>query len=370
MKNILTNVLVAIVSTVVTFFLVTNYYPQPVSEDHAVPVAQLIDYSADQTFVNTKPREWALNPGNDFVSVSRRATNSVVNITTLSPTGYKVASGSGVVVTTDGYIVTNQHVVEDGSTFEVTLSDKRKLYARLIGTDPTTDLALLWVNSRDLTPLTYGNSDYVDVGQWVLAVGNPFSLTSTVTAGIVSAKARNINILKDAYSIESFIQTDAVVNPGNSGGALVNSRGELIGINTAIISESGGYEGYSFAIPSNLVRKVIDDIREFGEVKRAVLGVGIGEIDDDLATTLKLPGVNGVRITSVTPGSSAAEAGLRKEDVIVSINGNHTNSIPELQEQVALFRPGDRIYLEYYRNGQRFRKENVLLKGIQQSNNN
>ena len=367
MKNFLSNILVAIVSTVLTFFLVTNYYqPQSINQEPE-KLVQLVNKEKENNFINIRPKEETFNNIPDFVTVSRRATSSVVNISTLSPTGYKIASGSGVIMTTDGYIITNNHVVEDGSTFEVALSDKRKLFARLIGTDPSTDLALLRVTARNLTPLTYGNSDYVKVGEWVLAVGNPFNLSSTVTAGIVSAKARNINILQDVYAVESFIQTDAVVNPGNSGGALINARGELIGINTAIISESGGYEGYSFAIPANLVRKVIDDIREFGSVKRAILGVSIGDVNFEMAENLSLPALKGVRITGVTKGSSAAEAGLRIDDVIISINGNHTNSVPELQEQVALFRPGDRITLEYYRNGQHQRKDNVLLKGIQDS---
>ena len=325
--------------------------------------AQLVS-SHETTPVNTKPRSWAVNPVNDFVATSQRAMSSVVNITTMGTTGYRVSSGSGVIISSDGYIITNHHVIEDGSSFEVTLYDKRQVNARFIGSDPTTDLALLKINVRGLFPITYGNSDFVRVGEWVLAVGNPFNLTSTVTAGIVSAKARNINILRGDYSIESFIQTDAVVNPGNSGGALVNARGELIGINTAIISESGGYEGYSFAIPANLVRKVIEDLQEYGEVRRAILGVGIREVSDDDAAKMRLPNVAGVFITNVTQGSSAFEAGLRNGDVIISINDISTNSVPELQEQVALFRPGDMIDLEYFRNGRRYRRENIRLKGL------
>ena len=291
----------------------------------------------------------------------------MVNINTLSASGYRISSGSGVIISADGYIITNHHVAEDGSTYEITLYNKRKLEAELMGSDPTTDLALLKVDARNLRPLAYGDSEKVEVGQWVMAVGNPFNLSSTVTAGIISAKARNINILRGSYAIESFIQTDAVVNPGNSGGALVNEQGELIGINTAIISESGGYEGYSFAIPSNLVRKVIRDIREFGEVQRAVLGVGISEVTDDIAARLVLPVVAGVYITNVSGESSAAEAGLRSGDVIISINGIKTNSVPEMQEQVALFRPGDRISLEFYREGRKYRRDNVTLKSLDRS---
>jgi serine protease Do len=363
MKNILSNVVVAVVSTAFTFFLFHNYYqPSPLVIEEERPV-QLVSHR-DDAFVNSPPREWSVNPPSDFTTVSEAATASVVNISTLSSTGYRISSGSGVIVSTDGYIITNHHVLEDGSTFQVTLYDKRKLEAELIGKDPSTDLALIKIKTGGLRPVVFGNSDQVRIGEWVLAVGNPFNLSSTVTAGIVSAKARNINILKSSYSIESFIQTDAVVNPGNSGGALVNSQGELIGINTAILSESGGYEGYSFAIPSNLVRKVIADLKEYREVRRAILGVGIQDVTDEIAADLKLPKVAGVYINNVNQGSSAAEAGLRTGDVLISVNGVETQSVPELQEQVALFRPGDRISVEYFRSGRRHKKEDVLLKGL------
>jgi serine protease Do len=291
----------------------------------------------------------------------------VVNINTLSASGYRLSSGSGVIISADGYIITNHHVTTDGSRIEVSFHDKRKEEATIVGNDPATDLALLKVKGENYSFLEYGNSDQVEVGQWVLAVGNPFNLSSTVTAGIVSAKARSINILREAYAVESFIQTDAAVNPGNSGGALVNERGELIGINAAILSESGGFEGYSFAIPSNLARKVVNDLREFGQVQRAILGIGIRDLTPERAGKLSLPAIAGVEITSVSRGSSAAEAGLRAGDVIVSINGAATNSMPELQEQVALFRPGDRISLELYRDGQKFRRDNVKLKSLAES---
>lgn len=368
MKNILMNVCIALISTTLTFFLLKKYdqSDQMVVEKNAFEQpAQLANY--EDVPINTSPRGWSNELPTDFVSVSEKATSSVVNITTMGTTGYRVASGSGVIISSDGYIITNNHVVEDGYSFEVSLFDKRTLNARLVGKDPSTDLALIKVNARNLIPMNYGNSDFVKIGEWVLAVGNPFNLTSTVTAGIVSSKARNINILRGAYSIESFIQTDAVVNPGNSGGALVNTRGELIGINTAILSESGGYEGYSFAIPSNLVRKVIQDLRQYGSVQRAILGVSIAEVSDEIAANLSLPTVAGVYINDVNRGSSAADAGLQSGDVIISINGIPTNSIPELQEQVALFRPGDRINLEYFRNGRRFLKENIRLKGLNSS---
>jgi len=364
MKNLVLNLFVAIASSAFTFFLFQHYYQTKSSiQEIQNPQVTLANFS--EVPVNTNPRNWIPHSSDaDFVTTSKKVTAAVANINTLSASGYRISSGSGVIISSDGYIITNHHVVEDGSSFEVTLHDKRKLEAELIGSDPTTDLALLKTDARDLKPITYGDSDEVEVGEWVLAVGNPFNLTSTVTAGIVSAKARNINILQGSYAIESFIQTDAVVNPGNSGGALVNEAGELIGINTAIISESGGYEGYSFAIPANLVRKVIRDIREFGEVQRAVLGVGIQEVSNEVAAELTLPTVAGVYITSVSAGSSAAEAGLRMGDVITSINGVKTNSVPELQEQVALFRPTDRVSIEFYREGRKYRRDNVILKGL------
>ncbi|MEN0003447.1 MAG: trypsin-like peptidase domain-containing protein [Bacteroidota bacterium] len=368
MRHILINALVAIISTVCTFTLMKQFDETPATQEIVLASnAQLVKQASEtETLVNTKPRQWANNftAESDFRSVSAGATESVVNITTLSVTGYRVASGSGVITSRNGYIITNHHVVEDGSSFEVSLQDKRTFEAQLVGSDPTTDLAVLKISAGGLRPVPFGDSDNVEVGEWVLAVGNPFNLTSTVTAGIVSAKARNINILKGSYAIESFIQTDAVVNPGNSGGALINTNGELIGINTAIISESGGYEGYSFAIPANLVAKVVRDLKDYGSVQRAVLGVVIQDVNANLAEDLGLPSIEGVFISSVSPDGSAYKAGIKKGDVITEINGIATNSVPELQEQVARFRPGDRISLEYYRNGRRYFKSNIPLKGL------
>jgi len=222
-------------------------------------------------------------------------------------------------------------------------------------------LALIKINSSDLPYLTLGNSDSLRVGEWVLAVGNPFNLESTVTAGIVSAKGRNINILDDQYSIESFIQTDAAVNPGNSGGALVNTNGELVGINTAIITRSGRYEGYSFAVPANLVRKVIRDLRDYGEVQRGILGVNIDPVDSRLAKQLGLTAIEGIHISEVRSNSGADEAGLRSGDVIIGINGLKTATVPELQEQVGRYRPGDLITVEYIRKGKKYETQ-VTLK--------
>ncbi len=368
MKQVFWSIAIALLSSAFTFLMMSRWYAPPAPEAGSTSESRLV--SAVETsplpnpLINQPPRLWQQSPPADFVSTSKLVTAAVVNINTLSASGYRISSGSGVIISSDGYIITNDHVIEDGSSYEVSMYDRRKLEAKVIGTDPTTDLALIKVQARGLRPIPYGDSDQIEVGQWVLAVGNPFNLSSTVTAGIVSAKARNINILQGSYAIESFVQTDAVVNPGNSGGALVNEQGELIGINTAIISESGGYEGYSFAIPSNLVRKVVRDIREFGEVQRAILGVSIAEVSDETAADSGLPNVAGVYITSVSNGSSAAEAGLKPGDIIISINQVKTNSVPQLQEQIALYRPGERISLAFYREGKKYRRDNVVLQSL------
>ena len=301
----------------------------------------------------------------DFVTTSARVTPAIVNIISKN-NGQTRSNGSGVIISEDGYIITNNHVVSGGTSTEVTTNDKRTFSASLVGVDPTTDLALLKIDARNLDPLEFGDSDGVRVGEWVLAVGNPFNLTSTVTLGIVSAKARSINILREQeYSVESFIQTDAVVNPGNSGGALVDSSGKLVGINAAILTETGSYEGYSFAIPSNLVRKVINDLREYGEVRRAILGIRITNVDETIAQQFNLDEVSGVLIDSINPNSSAEDAGLKAGDVIIELNGKATNSIPELQEQVATLRPGSKIDLKFIRNGRLSSKNDIVLKGLQ-----
>jgi Do/DeqQ family serine protease len=269
------------------------------------------------------------------------------------PRGGGQGSGSGVIIAANGYIVTNNHVIEKASKIEVVLDDKRKFDAELVGADPNTDLAVLKVKADNLPFVKYGNSDDVKVGQWVLAVGNPFNLNSTVTAGIISAKGRNIDILrrKDNMGIESFIQTDAVVNPGNSGGALVNLNGDLIGINSAIASHTGSFEGYAFAIPSSLASKVVDDLLKYKVVQRALLGVQIQEVDAKLASEKKLPTLNGVYVQGLSASSAAAAAGLKTGDIITQINGVAVNTSSQLQEQVARFRPGDKIKVNYLRNG-------------------
>lgn len=349
-----------------TFFLYHHLKDELTEElSNSSPSVQFAGYKPST--VNIKPSGDTYIP-EDFVATAERVTNAVVNITVKSRTGYEqVSGGSGVIISEDGFIITNNHVIDAGGRIEVTLHNRRNYNAILIGRDPTTDLALIKIEENDLPTLEYGDSDDVNVGEWVLAVGNPFNLTSTVTAGIVSAKGRNINILRGLYSIESFIQTDAVVNPGNSGGALVNMQGKLVGINSAIMSESGGYEGYSFAIPSNLVRKIVKDLEDFGEVKRAILGISIIDVNEEIAADMKLPEVAGVYVSRVNEGSSAYDAGLEMNDIIIGVNGNRTKTVPELQEQVARFRPGDSISLEIIRNGKKIRKNNVVLKSIENS---
>ena len=272
-----------------------------------------------------------------------------------------VAYGSGVVLTPDGYIVTNNHVVEGADEVEVTFNNKVKKTATIIGTDPTTDLALIKVEATDLHFLTFGDSDNVRIGEWVLAVGNPFNLTSTVTAGIVSAKARNLSILGEGTSVESFIQTDAAVNPGNSGGALVNTKGELIGINAAIASHTGSYEGYSFAIPSNIVRKVVDDLLLYGTAQRGYLGVQIAELTQELAEKEGLENIEGVYVAEVTEGGAAKLAGMKAGDVITAINGKKVNSTTQLKENIGQYRPGDKVDVEVNRQGHHHHYELTLL---------
>ena len=253
------------------------------------------------------------------------------------------SSGSGVIISKDGYIVTNNHVVDNSKEIEVTLNDKRTFKAKLVGTDPNTDIALLKIEADNLPVILFGNSDLLKVGEWVLAVGNPFNLTSTVTAGIVSAKARNINIINSQMKIESFIQTDAAVNPGNSGGALVNTKGELIGINTAIASQTGSYAGYAFAIPSSIVTKVVNDIKKYGVVQRALLGVTINDITSEFAKEKNITDLEGAYVNSVSEKGAAMAAGIKEGDIITHVNKLKVKTVTELQEQIGRYHPGDVI---------------------------
>lgn len=275
-------------------------------------------------------------------------------------------AGSGVIISTDGYIVTNNHVIDKATEIEVTLNDKRTFKAKIVGTDPSTDIALIKIETTDLQPIVLGNSDNLKVGEWVLAIGNPFNLTSTVTAGIVSAKARNISILNAERKIESFIQTDAAINPGNSGGALVNTAGELVGINTAIATHTGSYSGYGFAVPTTIVSKVVTDLKEFGTVQRAILGVRISNIDDKLAREKDIQILDGAYVGGVEENSSAKEAGIKVGDVITAVNGVKVKSVAELQEQVAAYRPGNEISVVVNRKN----KEQTLKVKLKNTNGN
>ncbi len=330
------------------------------------PSYNSIEERQDVTYAKVRNDSALLTPKVNFLPVTSQVIKAVVHIRiSLGPGEFSLnpldhyfnlparSSGSGVIVSDDGYIVTNFHVIEEARSVEVVLSNNERYFAKIIGTDPTTDLALLKIKSSNLPFIKYGDSDSVTPGEWVLAVGNPFDLNSTVTAGIVSGKARNIGILGDRNSlqVESFIQTDAAVNPGNSGGALVNLNGELIGINSAIATTTGGYAGYSFAIPVNLVKKVMDDLVEFGQVQRALLGIQIRDVTAELAEVEQINTVNGVFINYVNPGSTASDAGLKPGDVITAIDKFNITNVSELQERVARHRPGKKVMVTFLRSG-------------------
>lgn len=272
----------------------------------------------------------------------------------------QVNSGSGVIITSDGYIITNNHVIEGADEIVVTLEDNKSYKSRLIGRDPVTDIALLKIDANNLPYLSFGNSDSLRLGEWVIAIGNPYNLRSTITAGIVSAKGRSMPATGEEFKIESFIQTDAAVNPGNSGGALVTTRGELVGINTAIATRTGSYTGYSFAVPSSIAKKVVEDLIDFGSVQRALLGISMQEIDGDLAKEKGLEGTNGIYIAEVVRDGAADRSGIKVGDVLLSINGVKVNSGPAVQEQISKYRPKDKVDIELLRNGKQISVSVVL----------
>jgi len=323
----------------------------------------------------------------DFSAAAEMAVYSVVHVKTSVERGYTMSpmhpfqdfffgfggpsipemaprmvegSGSGVIISADGYIVTNNHVVEDAQSVKISLHDGRELTAEIVGVDPTTDLAVLKVDATDLPALPFGNSDEVKLGEWVLAVGNPFNLTSTVTAGIISAKGRSINIIDNQSAIEAFIQTDAAVNPGNSGGALINTTGELIGINTAISTRSGSYEGYSFAVPANIARKVVDDIVQYGVAQRAYLGVSITDVTPELSAELGLETNQGVYLSEVLENGAAKDAGIEEGDVIIGAGGKTIKRSSELLEVIGSRRPGDALDVTILREGRTKTFQTVL----------
>lgn len=324
----------------------------------ALSIAAPSNYSRTVGFNGMEPA--------DFTAAADQAVHTVVHVKNVTYSnqprnmmeyiyGYRsgeptpqVGTGSGVIITEDGYIVTNNHVIENASELEVTLNNNKTYKAKLVGTDSKMDIALLKVDTKDKLPFaTFGNSDDIKVGEWVLAVGNPYNLTSTVTAGIVSAKARNLS--KDG--LQSFIQTDAAVNPGNSGGALVNTKGQLIGINTMITSMTGSYVGYSFAVPSNITRKIIEDLMEYGNVQRGMLGVRGGDLNSAMANDLGITETQGFYVNDVTADSGAKKAGIKKGDIIVDIDGKIINGFADLNAAVVTKRPNDVVKVTVHREG-------------------
>ena len=279
----------------------------------------------------------------------------------------RVGSGSGVIIREDGYIVTNNHVIEDATKIEITLNNNQTYPATLVGTDPATDVALLKIDAEGLPVIPFGDSDKLRLGEWVIAIGSPYDLRSTITAGIVSAKGRSMPNYTGEFKIESFIQTDAAVNPGNSGGALVDKAGNLVGINTAIYSQTGSYAGYSFAVPVNIVKKIVYDLMDFGSVKRAVLGISMKPIDDKIAEELKLSSRNGVYISEVSRSSAADEAGIKAGDVLLAIDSIKVNTTPSVQEAVSRYSPGDKATVTVLRDGKE-KKFEVTFKGTTQEN--
>lgn len=352
---------VGVLSSLATLYLYQLYAPKTVKPSPIVPLI---------------PTKWEITPPADLTVAAKIATPAVVYIRTKGenslyslffppldeePRG-SLGSGSGVIISPDGYIVTSNHVIENASRIEVTLMNNQTYRASIVGQDPSTDLAVLKISTEEELPtLSFGNSDELQIGEWVLAVGNPFGLTSTVTAGIVSAKGRSLNLLNDKFRIESFIQTDAAVNPGNSGGALVNLKGELVGINTAIASLTGTFTGYSFAVPASIVKKVVDDLIKYGEVQRAFLGVIISDITPEIQENEQLTVSQGVYIREVNPESAAEKAGLRPGDVIIKVGETPVRNAAELQEQIGRYRPGDKITITYLRKDKITSVEVTLL---------
>jgi len=366
MKNIISLVVAGMIGGAIVLVGTLWMNPEPEVPELAISKNQTkTDNNNSQKLIHNNSTDGSPN---NFVNASKRAMPAVVNITAITkhqPRSERErryyrffgapdpsrATGSGVIISEKGYIVTNNHVIKGATNVEITLNDNRKFEAEVMGTDPSTDLAVLKINGNNLPVITLANSDEAQIGEWVLAIGNPFELTATVTAGIISAKGRDISILNGSYSIESFIQTDAAVNPGNSGGALVNTEGALIGINTAIYAPSGTYAGYSFAVPINLVKKVMQDLIDHGEVQRAFLGIMIQNVNSDIAEQLNLSVTEGVYVNELIEGGAAINSDLEAGDVITKINGIQTSSVPKLQEQIGSKDPGDSIVVTVNRKG-------------------
>jgi Do/DeqQ family serine protease len=366
MKNLFGGLLMALLGAAIALFAYTKI------EGRSTPVLMKDTSGVQSADAKALLTTLQMQEGQvDFTYAAEQTVHAVVHVRTKSMVGPQAGNpimewfygdrytrprevqgfGSGVIISEDGYIITNNHVIEDAEDIEVKLNDNRTFPAEVIGRDPSTDIALLKIKANNLPFIKYGDSDQLRLGEWVLAVGNPFNLTSTVTAGIVSAKGRNLGILDNDLRIESFIQTDAALNMGNSGGALVNTKGLLVGITSAIVSPSGAYAGNSFAIPVTIVKKVVEDLKQYGEVQRAIIGVNITEVTQEDAEKYKLSEVKGARIANVISGGSAEAAGLKENDVIIRFDGVPVASPSELQEQVGKHRPGDKANVTYIRNG-------------------
>jgi Do/DeqQ family serine protease len=373
-KSLITTLLIALLGAVVGLFIYTRF----LDKDKLVT-----GEDKDKELVKENARYTSMLPQtgvNDFTFAAEQTVHAVVHVKTKATVSSQYSNplyeffygpgsnqqrevrgyGSGVIVTPDGYIVTANHVIDEADEVDVTLNDKRSFTADVVGRDPSTDIALLKIKATGLPYIKFGDSDAIRLGEWVLAVGNPFNLTSSVTAGIVSARGRSLGLLDDQYRIESFIQTDAAMNPGNSGGALVNTNGELIGITTAIYSPTGSYAGNSFAIPTSIVKKVYEDLKQYGEVQRGLMGVNITDVTSDIAKEEKLNEVKGVYLAGVVDDGAAKAAGLQAKDVIIAVNGEPVDAMSDLQEKLSRFRPGDKVDVTFLRKGKQDTKTVVL----------
>jgi len=382
MKTTIKIIIVGFISGLAGSYTGYRYWTQPTAvQSNPVTDFQSVHYRTTDKMLSEEAVNPVANPlPEDFSTAASRSTPSVVFINSISQgVSYsnwdwffgespgrqtQVSSGSGVIFTSDGYIVTNNHVVASAERIEVNYN-KRVYPAEIIGTDPSTDLAVIKINGKDLPPISLGSSKDVQVGEWVIAVGNPFSLASTVTAGIVSAKGRKIGILEDKLPIESFIQTDAAINPGNSGGALVNKKGELVGINTAILSRTGSYTGYAFAVPVDIARKVFSDLVKYGIVQKAVFGGKVAEYDYAQARKYNLDtrveNYQGVLLTAMDREGPASEAGLKPGDIITRVNNITVNSQSAFEEELSYRYPGDKITISYLRDGQQVNTSLTLV---------
>lgn len=373
-KSLITTLLIALLGAVVGLFIYTRFLDKEKLVTGGDKDKELVKENARYTSM------LAQSGVNDFTFAAEQTVHAVVHVKTKATVSSQSSNplyeffygpgtnqerevrgfGSGVIVTPDGYIVTANHVIEEADEVDVTLNDKRTFVADVVGRDPSTDIALLKIKATGLPYIKFGDSDAIRLGEWVLAVGNPFNLTSTVTAGIISARGRSLGLLDDQYRIESFIQTDAAMNPGNSGGALVNTNGDLIGLTTAIYSPTGAYAGNSFAIPTSIVKKVYDDLKQYGEVQRGLMGVNITDVTSEIAKEEKLDEVKGVYLSGIVDGGAAKDAGLQEKDVIIAVNGEPVGTTSDLQEKVNRFRPGDKIEVTYIRKGKPDTKTVVL----------